>query len=606
MHANANRPQRDLVRAIRLTPQGFDQRLAFVGLSEAERRELARLAPWAERVADRIAERFYDFQFAFEPTRRFFERYAVSRGLSLQEVRHRLERSQAEYFREIFRAARDGYDLSYFERRLRIGARHNAIDLPMKWYLGSYGRYLDFVRAELRRSYPCQPWRWWRVERALAKVFNLDQQAVVDAFFFEYLDAVGFDLAAVAPERPEDDLSDRYRDLKEAVRSAVVSLQRVAALAAASSDRLGTTSEQLAQAATEAAQAVQVVAAGAVRQSERLAETTRAVDEAQRAVSEIARGAAEQQRAVQRLAQLAHSLAANIQAVAATAEEGVTASQRNVDEATSGSETARRAIASLRRSGEGMQRVGARVDEMAALSRRITQMVEAVDEIARQTNLLALNAAIEAARAGEAGKGFAVVAEEVRKLAERSSTTTQEIRGLVDEILATLDEVVAVTTAGVREVEEGVALAGAAEAALQRLTASAREIGERMSALGTASATMTRAKDELVSELERVAQVIEGHTAATEEVAVTLERVAQQVREVTTTSRETSSAAESLAALVEQLQTEAQRVRNVAENLAVSAGELTRVARAFRPLEPERAPAGEPVNVVPFVPAPTR
>lgn len=80
------------------------------------------MAPWAERVADRIAQRFYDFQFSFEPTRRFFERSAQSRGITLAELRRRLERNQAEYFREIFRAARDGYDLGYFGRRLRIGA----------------------------------------------------------------------------------------------------------------------------------------------------------------------------------------------------------------------------------------------------------------------------------------------------------------------------------------------------------------------------------------------------------------------------------------------------------------------------------------------------
>ncbi|MCS7051361.1 MAG: protoglobin domain-containing protein, partial [Thermomicrobium sp.] len=191
MSRNRASADRDLARAVRVTSGGLTQRLTFLGLTEAERRELARHVPWAERVADRIAQRFYDFQFAFEPTRRFFERYAQSRGITVEELRRRLERAQAEYFRAVFRAARSGYDLAYFEQRLRIGARHNVIELPMKWYLGSYGRYLDLVRAELRRSFPFSPWRWWRVERALAKVFNLDQQAVVDAFFFEFLDSVG-------------------------------------------------------------------------------------------------------------------------------------------------------------------------------------------------------------------------------------------------------------------------------------------------------------------------------------------------------------------------------------------------------------------------------
>jgi methyl-accepting chemotaxis protein len=576
---------RDLAEAIRLTPAGFEQRRQFLGLDEAERAELARLAPWAERVADRIAQRFYDYQFSFEPTLHFFQRYAQARGLPLEEVRRRLEQSQAAYFREIFQDARRGYDLEYFQRRLRIGARHNLIDLPMKWYLGSYGRYLDFVRAELRRSFPFQPWRWWRVERALAKVFNLDQQAVVDAFFFEFLDSVGFDLSSVTTERPQDDLSDLYRPLKEAVRQAITGLQRTAALAATISDQLSESGEHLSHAAAEATQAVQSVSRGAVRQSDLLSAAERAIDEVQRAITELARGASAQQQALHRLAQLAQTLAASIQAVTDAARGGIAASERNVAEATTGSETVRRAIASLRHSGEGMRRIGTRVEEMANRSRRITAMVEAVDEIARQTNLLALNAAIEAARAGEAGKGFAVVAEEVRKLAERSSSTTQEIRALVDEILRTLDDMVAEATSGMREVEEGVALASEAEAALHRLTENARQIGDKISAIGRASEAMSRAKDELVGELERVAQVVDGHTAATEEIASTLTTVTQQVRDVATVSRDTSAAAEALASLVEQLGEEAERVRLTAASVRANATQLASVARAFRPLE---------------------
>lgn len=580
-----HRAARDLAVATRITSAGVLQRLAFLGFTERERQELARMAPWAERVADRIAQRFYDFQFSFEPTRRFFERYAHSRGITLTDLRLRLERSQAEYFREIFRAAQDSYDLRYFERRLRIGARHNVIDLPMKWYIGSYGRYLDLVHTELRRSFPLQPWRWWRVERALAKVFNLDQQAVVDAFFFEFLDAVGFDLDSVVPDRPEDDLSDCYRELKATVQEAVVNLQRVTDLAIKMSQRLGTTSQSLAHVAAEVTQAVQVVSQGAIRQSEHLQAIERAVEEVQRAVAEIARGAGEQQQALRRLTELAQALAANIQAVATAAKDGVIASQQNVEEAHTGGETVRRAITSLRRSAEGMRQLGTRVEEMARVSRSITQMVEAVDELARQTNLLALNAAIEAARAGEAGKGFAVVAEEVRKLAERSSTRTQEIRELVEEILRALHDVVAVTSAGVREVEEGVTLAAEAESALQRLMMNAQSIGQRISAIGDTSTSMARAKEELVAEIERVTRVVEGHTAATEEVAATLSGVARQVREVAAASREASSAAEALAVLVEHLHEEAGQLNDMTARLDETAQQLAQVAGSFRPLE---------------------
>jgi methyl-accepting chemotaxis protein len=123
------------------------------------------------------------------------------------------------------------------------------------------------------------------------------------------------------------------------------------------------------------------------------------------------------------------------------------------------------------------------MSELAASSTRIGAIVHTISEIAEQTNLLALNAAIEAARAGDAGRGFAVVADEVRKLAERSSSATKEISGLVKEIQVGVGRMAATMGEGVREVDQQTSLA-------EEVGRAFVEVGELLDSLGPVSGEM--------------------------------------------------------------------------------------------------------------------
>ena len=87
-------------------------------------------------------------------------------------------------------------------------------------------------------------------------------------------------------------------------------------------------------------------------------------------------------------------------------------------------------------------------------SQKIGEVLELINEIAEQTNLLALNAAIEAARAGEAGKGFAVVASEVRKLAERSIRSTDEIKEIITSVQDETNATIMATEQGAKQARE--------------------------------------------------------------------------------------------------------------------------------------------------------
>jgi methyl-accepting chemotaxis protein len=107
--------------------------------------------------------------------------------------------------------------------------------------------------------------------------------------------------------------------------------------------------------------------------------------------------------------------------------------------------------------------------ELSTHAKSISQIMNVISDIADQTNLLALNAAIEAARAGEAGRGFAVVADEVRKLAEKTMTSTGDVRQAVDAIHASMDKSMVQVGMTVANIEQATQLAAQSGTALREI-----------------------------------------------------------------------------------------------------------------------------------------
>lgn len=171
------------------------------------------------------------------------------------------------------------------------------------------------------------------------------------------------------------------------------------------------------------------------------------------------------------------------------------------------------------------------VDDMYNSSLQISNISDALASITAQTNLLSLNAGIEAARAGDAGRGFAVVANEIRKLAEESKTSTEEIKVIIDSIQERASQVaesIKVTREVVRE--QDIAVTNTKEI-FEKILGSIAEVSEKVADISIAIKQTGENKDKLVKMIHDVSSVSQESAAATEELNASSEEIGANVEE---------------------------------------------------------------------------
>ncbi len=185
-------------------------------------------------------------------------------------------------------------------------------------------------------------------------------------------------------------------------------------------------------------------------------------------------------------------------------------------------------------SGE-VREVAAQIVDLSEQTQKISGIVALIREVADQTNLLALNAAIEAARAGEQGRGFAVVADEVRKLAERTASATEEISGMIDRIKASAETAGNTMKTALADANAGASLGADANLAIERIRSAANEA---------------------VAVVREIAHGIAEQSAAGQSIAINVEQVARAADESSIVVKQTADAAATLESLSRSIRTQ--------------------------------------------------
>jgi methyl-accepting chemotaxis protein len=249
--------------------------------------------------------------------------------------------------------------------------------------------------------------------------------------------------------------------------------------------------------------------------SDRLAEIvgqiTMATDAISSAAGEVSAGSADLSERTEQQASSLEETAASLEQLGATVRTSAENGQR-----------ANKMVGDARRAAEeGGVVAGSAIDAMkliAEASRKITEIIGVIDEIAFQTNLLALNAAVEAARAGDAGKGFAVVAQEVRVLAHRSAQASKEIKTLILN--------------SDNQVQNGVELVKKAGESLGGIASGVRQVATLIGEMASASTEQATALDEINVAVSSMDEMTQKNAALVEETSAAAEAMSNQAADL--------------------------------------------------------------------------
>lgn len=476
------------------------KRLSLFRIGEQERKDAIELRRVLEPKLPKVIDEFYAHLSKYPE--------AVAIISDAGSTIEKLKKTNPAFFEEIFRGE---FDEQYFESRLTVGFIHARIGLTPEWFFAAMSTYFQFITPILTKKYRFSPSKAGRMISSFQKIFNLDQELIMEAYI-EY----GF--------------IGKIRDVNRQVNEVIINL-------VGNSSQLQRGAEESGRATQEVAKVSEQVASSGQMQAETAQNAAVSMSKLAQNSEVMLRGGASQIDVLQK---------------AGNSVQQVQIQIGTIDEQAKMWEHIRDRVEAIDQLKVTVQDSAARVQEMNERSDQIGRIVQTIDDIAAQTNLLALNAAIEAARAGEHGRGFAVVAEEVRKLAENSSDSTKEITGLIRAIQEGSQLAMSAMTRTVEDVGTALEVTNEAAGCLERIAKAAAvtsAANEELTQMMDEVNSVARANNEILSTvgdeinsvnsaIENIAAITEENSAASEEMSASTEEMSAQVEELIASLKE--------------------------------------------------------------------
>ena len=269
-------------------------------------------------------------------------------------------------------------------------------------------------------------------------------------------------------------------------------------------------------------------------------------NEVAKAIQQVAAGASEQAGHLQEITSLIENITQNLDRVYDELGKVKANSEESSKMAEAGKKQLDSLVAAINGVRDAFKVVVEKLEILKGSVGQVEEILEVINGIAEQTNLLALNAAIEAARAGDAGRGFAVVAEEVRKLAEQSTASSDKIRSLLGSIITETNEVVSTS-----------------EDMNERISHQIEDVTKTVKSFDS----ILESVEAIVPMIEAAYREVDGTVKSKDVVLERVESISAVSQETSSSAQEISASAEELSASTEEIAANAQQVMEVAKKI---------------------------------------